>query len=494
MQLRTQNSICVSAPRPRPRPPRPRIASHRIASHQFYTRDYQLSQLIHLTIYIWPKRIDSPLALPTPSSLAVQLPPSSSFTMASPDHDPLLLLRTAISSSQPFVPSSSADTSAVHDVPLAQATHLQFTSQDIGLSLDAPTRFISSDRPVDLRSIYFAWLNRELAIPEYNAAATMLNDQLAAAGSAGRVQNLGFIERLDLITWLEGASEESEYIKPVVGEADATSAAATETSKPGAAAAAARARSGKGLLDPRLASVYDGERKMGDRNTILRGVKPTDFSHVRKLAAPFIKKKSHALPGPGPTSSLSLNQKAPTRRPDPIILLSPSASSLLRMTNARSFLEDGMYVPADASGSTASMLHVQRLMRAIDPNRPMRFILVEGSEQFKPEYWNRVVAVFTTGQTWQFKNYKWSSPNELFKHTLGVYVGWRGDQVPDSIRNWGHKVLSTGVDRWRGGSGGGGVADASRFRDKEVVEQIWKAVEMNMRTKGWRIDAAPVSI
>ncbi|KAG6021886.1 hypothetical protein E4U19_005385 [Claviceps sp. Clav32 group G5] len=414
--------------------------------------------------------------------------------MASPDHDPLLLLRTAISSSQPFVPSSSADTSAVHDAPLAQATHLQFTSQDIGLSLDAPTRFISSDRPVDLRSIYFAWLNRELAIPEYNAAATMLNDQLAAAGSAGRVQNLGFIERLDLITWLEGASEESEYIKPIVGEADAAGAAATEASKPGAASAAARARSGKGLLDPRLASVYDGERRMGDRNTILRGVKPTDFSHVRKLAAPFIKKKSQALPGPGPTSSLSLNQKAPTRRPDPIILLSPSASSLLRMTNARSFLEDGMYVPADASGSTASMLHVQRLMRGIDPNRPMRFILVEGSEQFKPEYWNRVVAVFTTGQTWQFKNYKWSSPNELFKHTLGVYVGWRGDQVPDSIRNWGHKVLSTGVDRWRGGSGGGGLADASRFRDKEVVEQIWKAVEMNMRNKGWRIDAAPVSI
>lgn len=192
----------------------------------------------------------------------------------------------------------------------------------------------------------------------------------------------------------------------------------------------------------------------------------------------------------GTASSLSLNQKGPARRPDPIILLSPSASSLLRMSNARSFLEDGKFVPPDASGSTASMLHVQRVVRSIDSNRPLRFILVEGSEQFKPEYWNRVVAVFTTGQTWQFKNYKWSSPNELFKHTLGVYVGWRGEQPPESIRSWGHRVLSTGVDRWRGGDG----ADASRFRDKEVVEQIWKSVEMNMRSKGWRIDAAPTSI
>ena len=128
-------------------------------------------------------------------------------------------------------------------------------------------------------------------------------------------------------------------------------------------------------------------------------------------------------------------------------------------------------------------------MPTIDPNRPLRFILVEGSEQFKPEYWNRVVGVFTTGQTWQFKNYKWSDPGELFKHTLGIYIGWRGDQAPDNVQGWGHRVLSTGVDRWRGDG-----HDASRFRDKEVVEQIWKSIELNMRNKGWRKDAAPSSI
>lgn len=122
---------------------------------------------------------------------------------------------------------------------------------------------------------------------------------------------------------------------------------------------------------------------------------------------------------------MPLNPK-PSRRPDPIILLSPSASALIRLSNARSFLEDGKFAPADAGSTGASMLHVQRSMPNIDPTRPMRFILVEGPEQFKPEYWNRVVAVFTTGQTWQFKNYKWSNPNELFKHVLGVYLGWRG--------------------------------------------------------------------
>ncbi|KND88721.1 Cell division control protein 73 [Tolypocladium ophioglossoides CBS 100239] len=409
--------------------------------------------------------------------------------MALADHDPLLLLRQAISSGSPFIPTPSDDPGAA-EAALARASHLQFTSRGTALPFDAPTRFISNDKPVDLRSIYFAWLNRELAIPEYNASATTLNDELAAAGSAGKVQNLGFIERLDLITWLEGASEESEYIKPLAGDAGAAAAGAAPAAKPGALSSATKARSGKGTMDPRLASVYDGERRMGDRNTALRGIKPMDFSHVRKLAVPFIQKKSQSASAVSTNPSLSINQKGPSRRPDPIILLSPSASSLLRMSNARSFLEDGKFVPPDAAASTASMLHVQRTMRGIDPNRPMRFILVEGSEQFKPEYWNRIVAVFTTGQTWQFKNYKWSSPNDLFKHTLGVFVGWRGEQAPDNVRSWGHRVLSTGVDRWRGGDG----QDASRFRDKEVVEQIWKTIEMNMRSKGWRADAAPTSI
>lgn len=194
--------------------------------------------------------------------------------MAPTDHDPLLVLRQSISSSQAFIPSASDDASAP-EVPLSQATHLQFTGLSLALPIDSPTRFISSDKPVDLRSIYFAWLNRELAIPEYNASATTLNDDLATSGSSGKVQNLGFIERLDLITWLEGASEESEYIRPLAGDAGAAAAGAAPSSKTGAAALAGQARSGKGTIDPRLASVYDGERRMGDRNTILRGIKPT---------------------------------------------------------------------------------------------------------------------------------------------------------------------------------------------------------------------------
>lgn len=196
------------------------------------------------------------------------------------DQDPLVLLRQSIASKQDAIPTASSTPSS-DAVSLDKATHLYFPHASAALALTSSTRFATSEekQPVDLRSIYFAWVNRERAIPSYNADANALNESLRAGSLEGQVQNLGFIERLDLITWLEGASEESEYIKPLSGE-DATKAAEAAAAQAGGAAkpagaAATQARSGKGTLDPRLASVYNGERRMGDRNTILRGIKPT---------------------------------------------------------------------------------------------------------------------------------------------------------------------------------------------------------------------------
>lgn len=174
------------------------------------------------------------------------------------------------------MPTASAEASAP-EVSLSQATHLTFTSPaHISLPIDTPTRFVSNDTPVDLRSIYFAWLNREVAIPEYNSFASKLNQDL---DGKGQVHKFAYIEKLDLITWLEGASEESECIKPLAGDKDgsASTAAAALASKGAAAPAIGSTvgRSGKGTLDPRLASIYNSERKMGDRNSVLRGIKPT---------------------------------------------------------------------------------------------------------------------------------------------------------------------------------------------------------------------------
>ena len=204
-------------------------------------------------------------------------------------YDPLISLRRSIATNNPPTPTTSPDGSAPESATdnLGVATHLHFTDPEpFTISLDTPTRFISSDKPVGLRSIYFAWQKKDVNIPDYIASAQALNDGLGGtdgAGAAGKVQNLVFVERLDLITWLEGASDESEYIKALESDGSAAKSALLASGAAGGVSrvpsGTAGARPGK-QIDPRLQQIYNLERKMGDRNSILRGIKPTVSSLI----------------------------------------------------------------------------------------------------------------------------------------------------------------------------------------------------------------------
>ncbi|KAF2423774.1 CDC73-domain-containing protein [Tothia fuscella] len=413
--------------------------------------------------------------------------------------DPLLCLRTAIATNHEPLLTSTPDPSSADDAEpnLAKATHIHFNA-DSGhqtFPLTTDTRFSSSasNESVSFRTVYFAWLHKDDNHPVYISAAQRLNDELQQDGSAGgRIQNLPFTERMGLISFLDGSTEDTENIRPLdaqeASEQAAGSAAIASGSAGGIApvlsAGGARA---PGTVDPRLAEIYAGERKMADRNSILRGIKPTDFSHVRKQAEIFLrnsrsKTSSHAQVSNN--SALVSNLKKPSgRRLEPIILLSPSASSLLRMSNIKDFLEGGFFHPADSasagSSNTANILHTQRTMASID-SKPLRFILVDTPDQFKPDYWQRVVAVFTTGQAWQFKSYKWQTAPELFAHALGIYIGWTNEALPETVKGWGRSVKVVAVDKWSPNQG-----EKARWRDRAIVEEIWTAIEESMRARNW---------
>ena len=196
--------------------------------------------------------------------------------------DPLLQLRQSIASFTPPIPTAtlSAD-SPTEDLSLA--TYLTFTSPTTAsYPLSTSTRFISSNDAVDLRSIYFAWQHKDDPIPDYIASAQALNDALASSenNASARVRNLVFVERLDLITWLEGSSDDSEYIKRLDPDSAAAQAAGSVQVASGAAGGAAAIPNGAPggrptrAIDPRLQKIYKNERSMGNRNTVLRGVKP----------------------------------------------------------------------------------------------------------------------------------------------------------------------------------------------------------------------------
>lgn len=419
--------------------------------------------------------------------------------------DPLSLLRRSIVTKSLPIASTEADPSAQAqtDVSLAQASYLIFNfsspqggPRHVSIPLTQPTRFISpaaGNKPLDLRSIYYCWQCKDKNTAEYLTAVGELNGELKAAGKDDTASNVVFAEKLDLNMWLAGdvGENDSEYIKSlgdtkaaraelddalnkVAGEQD------VEMHDAGADEAKRREE------EERLRDIYAAERKMGDHNTVLRGIKVQDFSGLRKYSQIFLKNVKPLSGAPQTAPALTSNPALrppvkPTqsgRRPEPIILLSSSFSSLLKMQNIKSFLGDGQYLPLESSGEAANILHITRQLRTVYPGHNTRFILVDDPSNFRPDYWDRVVAVFTTGQTWQFKSYKWTNPAELFSHALGVYVGWSGEVIPDTVKGWGRQVLSVQIDK-----------GSNRWRDREVVEIIWSQIEARMRAMGWGKEA-----
>jgi len=99
-------------------------------------------------------------------------------------------------------------------------------------------------------------------------------------GDGKLVKNLGFLERTDLITWLEGATDESDFIKAPT-QSETTAAQKKDVNGKGAIGASSQqSLQGAGsrprrALDPRLAEIYGRERVVANRNSILRGIKPT---------------------------------------------------------------------------------------------------------------------------------------------------------------------------------------------------------------------------
>jgi len=132
--------------------------------------------------------------------------------------------------------------------------------------------------------VYFAWTQKDVTITDSIAVASEIDKALP---EGQKIRTLVFGERIDLITWLEGASDSSEYIKASEG-APGTADAATKAAEI-AGGAGVPAVGGTGIavtqhtaggrparvIDARIQAIYNGERKMGDHNSVLRGIKPT---------------------------------------------------------------------------------------------------------------------------------------------------------------------------------------------------------------------------
>ena len=354
------------------------------------------------------------------------------------------------------------------DITAAKSVSFSDNAEE-GLSLDEPTEFTIESKPVVLRVILHCWLHKDSSAAEYLADCQKLH-----------LTNISFLQRNDLINWLTGVSEASQYIG---AEASAQQSEQAGNNKTSDAIGTTTATTVSGEMynieenDPVLFKTLQNERVLLDHNSNLRGSKPINFGYlikdaelklVHSLKSSVRSKsgkvsKSHASNGSSSSSVL---------RKDPIILIPSATSSMITLGNIKEFLEHSKYInPRDVTVTKENdLVTIEKKFDNI--SRPLKFLVVNNTRMFtKPEYWDRVVAVFTTGHTWQFTNYQWNTPQDLFQHCNGYYFHFNGEDVPQHVQQW--NVQRIALDKHQ------------RFKDVEVVRFFWTNLEKSLIARGY---------
>ncbi|PWN41774.1 CDC73-domain-containing protein [Ceraceosorus guamensis] len=252
------------------------------------------------------------------------------------------------------------------------------------------------------------------------------------------------------------------------------------------------------------------------RSDVLRGSvggNVVDFSSIRESISGLVKnatgahanaqggvgEKANGSKAPasrsaqsGINSSINPSGAQKRRRGDPIILLSSAPTALVGLSNIESLLGksrfitqqeakaggmapgiEGMislYHPISSSaGAAASNKSAASAGGSTNPARGQRFLVVDSVEALgrlgsgAQDAWDRVVAVFTTGQLWQFKGYRTQDPKALWREVMGVYVRWSNESRNGNVKDW--NVTELVVDLHK------------RHLDKQLSTQFWRTLD-----------------
>ncbi len=145
----------------------------------------------------------------------------------------------------------------------------------------------------------------------------------------------------------------------------------------------------------------------------------------------------------------------------PIVIVPASQTSNITLLNAMDLLVKGQWVslqrkkdehkmtpgvspaatPQSGGKSYKAVTFVHTTHHEDGTEVASEFEVVDSTRHFTPADWDRVVAVFTNGKEWEFKDWKLGDPATMFHRVSGFYLAFKGEAIPASITNWKVTVL-----------------------------------------------------
>lgn len=150
----------------------------------------------------------------------------------------------------------------------------------------------------------------------------------------------------------------------------------------------------------------------------------------------------------------------------PIIIIPSAITSLLTIFNATDIIQDMNFVTTEEKRKEKNMqrksqIYIQR--KKNDATVP--YLVVDQPNKFSDAEWDRVVAVFITGQLWQFKPFKrWhSNPVEIFAKIPAFHVHYDDLNVDPNVAKWSVTRLP--------------VSRTKRHMDKARFRVFWEVMD-----------------
>ncbi|KAJ2722067.1 accessory factor associated with RNA polymerase II [Coemansia sp. Benny D115] len=154
------------------------------------------------------------------------------------------------------------------------------------------------------------------------------------------------------------------------------------------------------------------------------------------------------------------------RKRNPIIVVPAATTAMINMYNVQSLLQDHQFMDTNqlmAKGLAKPREVFVEHMMSRSSQQVLKFRIVDSVQDFTEADWNSLVCVFTQGAAWQFKNWVWKTPEEVFRNTLGLYPKYHDERPKDTVKSWG--VMPLNIER------------SKRHVDRATVIGLWSNIE-----------------
>ncbi|KAJ2809798.1 accessory factor associated with RNA polymerase II [Coemansia furcata] len=383
--------------------------------------------------------------------------------MSSTTADPLHLLR------QFTIQNKKAELLDQNDnltTDLQAATTIRF-GEEASFARDTPTSFLRSNSDSDhytLSALLHFLDHRDQSFYEYMKTTNTLG-----------LQTISFGDRAQVLGYLTGKIEELAVSDPAVEKQPAAGDAkrAKTRSAPDAVAASTAA-------NDIARDIMRRERVLITSSTVLSSNK--SFARVPELAKALFPSKPGAvakgavasgkpaadISASGQASAASRRSTQHRKRRNPIIVVPAATTSMFTMYNIKSLLQDHQFVDGRAemekAGPKPHEVFVEHTMTY--SGQTVKFRVVDSVQDFTEADWEALVCVFTQGAAWQFKNWTWKTPEEVFQNCLGFYPKYQDERPKDTVNSWAVSLLN--------------IERSKRHMDRATVAGLWNNLEQYM--------------